>query len=766
MECIHYYSHMDVVFLFLQQTSDSLKWWVGVCLLLVFLFLSARRAKNVFFRDVVEWSAIALLLYESSPVAVWSWGLALIFERLADYENWRFGVYRRSWKSTIMEALRFFIQGSNPDWTRGEEDVLEFEGSEVEASQIRNLDNQSIRRYYQGAIFSVLSCACWATALVSFDIQFESAQQRWFYLGLLGVALGLIGIALAGVIQRAFRVIRLQRQALFSNWERRHLMAVSLQNMPGLVPRHFPLFLIAGWMVFGYWVAFVLLAGLFFLALHDKNQFSESSWWVEEIVERNATQMATLPRGHGMGTLELIFMRFQFIFYPAAAIVLEFHLIMWWWWFRIIAKDGLTFLKRIRPDLPQARVFVYAVMTDYRWGWDTCLDLLEKQRFFSFGWLYRPFYLDQAHGIQTAVEILDTADACVIAFPVDGNGLVGSLTTFGAMNAALQRPLRTIDFVLAGNHVPWWEQRIDTEVEYALRILDERVVPLESDLGRHFSVDCIRLNAQAKEQVQRVIGMEWQGISKRGLVELNVLHRRVHEFPLAATRFIELLNIWELIPRWIIILEKLDDFENYDLDLEYSFGASVKAVVSSPFMEEKLTLNDQLVEQVRLLWKRELNYTEKIKTKPTVAELFWLVVFVRNKTRGHGSPSRISEDFYVCLETLTFMILRLFNVLYDYEVVVYDSELGSSLATYRRGMEIKFLKSEGVAIMGLPTTQQDGIYFRKVGSVPWFQSNQLRALNGHIFLLNGIKKGKPEWICFSTGELIRPTRIYGAEPEM
>jgi len=49
-----------------------------------------------------------------------------------------------------------------------------------------------------------------------------------------------------------------------------------------------------------------------------------------------------------------------------------------------------------------------------------------------------------------------------------------------------------------------------------------------------------------------------------------------------------------------------------------------------------------------------------------------------------------------------------------------------------------------------------------VGEEKWRTSNLLKAENGHVFLLNEIRKGHREWVCFSAGELIRPASIFDA----
>ena len=42
----------------------------------------------------------------------------------------------------------------------------------------------------------------------------------------------------------------------------------------------------------------------------------------------------------------------------------------------------------------------------------------------------------------------------------------------------------------------------------------------------------------------------------------------------------------------------------------------------------------------------------------------------------------------------------------------------------------------------------------------WRTSNELKFEKDNIYLLNSIKKNKYEWICYNTGELIRPDIIF------
>ena len=94
------------------------------------------------------------------------------------------------------------------------------------------------------------------------------------------------------------------------------------------------------------------------------------------------------------------------------------------------------------------------------------------------------------------------------------------------------------------------------------------------------------------------------------------------------------------------------------------------------------------------------------------------------------------------------------------ELLVLDENAPLGVGTLRRGMRLEFLEEGHDALKNLRSSE-GGVYFRHAGSLaPWNSSNLLKAVNGHVFILNDMKKGYREWVCFSTGELIRPEVIF------
>jgi len=238
----------------------------------------------------------------------------------------------------------------------------------------------------------------------------------------------------------------------------------------------------------------------------------------------------------------------------------------------------------------------------------------------------------------------------------------------------------------------------------------------------------------------------------------------VHEFPEAASRFLELLNVWELVARWMVVVEGLEEYEREEETLRISFGKTCSDIRKTAFMQSKLGVPEdgKLMDEVREYWKEAFNWKASMSQSPTVEEAFGWMVYIRNKTRGHGSTSRIKEELYIVVEALTFLLLDRVKDHADLEIMVRDvKEDGTVFFTCRHGMRLDVIEAADPSVSSLMGAESD-VHFRKVGEEDWRTSNLLKAEKGHVFLLNEIRKGHREWVCFSTGELIRPASIFDA----
>ena len=309
------------------------------------------------------------------------------------------------------------------------------------------------------------------------------------------------------------------------------------------------------------------------------------------------------------------------------------------------------------------------------------------------------------------------------------------------------------------------EKDLLIQLEYAFRVYDEGVLEYSDDaFMESFVGPAIEMNDRLQDRLKVLYrdleGWRYDG----GVFDLNVLHRRVHEFPEAASRFLELLNVWELVARWMVIVEGVEEYEQEEETLRISFGKTCADVRKTAFMQSKLGVPEdgKLMEEVREYWKEAFNWTASMSQNPTVEEAFGWMVYIRNKTRGHGSTSRIKEELYIVVEALTFLLLDRVKDHADLEIMVRDVKKdGTVFFTRRHGMRLDFMETEDSSVSSLVGAESD-VHFRKVGEEDWRNSNLLKAENGHVFLLNEIRKGHREWVCFSTGELIRPASIFDA----
>ena len=427
-------------------------------------------------------------------------------------------------------------------------------------------------------------------------------------------------------------------------------------------------------------------------------------------------------------------------------------------WYTLLQNGRVVFRRAaFRDVVGQLKLGVYAVRTDEKWLVPDNADLLHAVRGDSFCWLYSGHYLSGSKGLVSAREVASELDHVIVAVPSSGS-VPESLEW-------LSKPMTICDFIESGDvRQAGLEEEGAMDVEgfnYSLKILDEERVQIgDVDLGALMNRSALELNVKLRHSLPA----GWEELYSGGVFDLNVLHRRVHEFPEAASRFLELLNVWELVARWMVIVEGVEEYEQEEETLRISFGKTCADVRKTAFMQSKLGVPEdgKLMEEVREYWKEAFNWTASMSQNPTVEEAFGWMVYIRNKTRGHGSTSRIKEELYIVVEALTFLLLDRVKDHADLEIMVRDVKKdGTVFFTRRHGMRLDFMETEDSSVSSLVGAESD-VHFRKVGEEDWRNSNLLKAENGHVFLLNEIRKGHREWVCFSTGELIRPASIFDA----
>jgi hypothetical protein len=294
-------------------------------------------------------------------------------------------------------------------------------------------------------------------------------------------------------------------------------------------------------------------------------------------------------------------------------------------------------------------------------------------------------------------------------------------------------------------------------LDFLLQYLDESSVVRPARLIIDLvEIETIKLNERIKKNVISETGFDLQDIYKYGLTPLLILHRRTHEFSMISTRFLELLNIVEVTVRWLNVFEKKDDF-SLEADLQFSFGDEVSKLRSTKFANQVLFKNQNQLNEYKKVLKETFGYEQKENLSFRVIDFLNWVVFIRNKTRGHGSPSRVSYELYEIIEV---NLIRLFFSIADY----YDPEItvfNDGFYCHQRGMDFNFKKCTDNSVLpeGLERDLSK-VYFKIKSRDNWHTSDELKFTKNNIYLLNAIKKGKHEWLCYNTGELIRPDIIF------
>lgn len=302
------------------------------------------------------------------------------------------------------------------------------------------------------------------------------------------------------------------------------------------------------------------------------------------------------------------------------------------------------------------------------------------------------------------------------------------------------------------------ERRIDqgkqecAQLQFLYAYLDEQP-QLGVKLIDEVSIDTLILNDELRDFVQNH-GIDISTCYNRGLTPLLILHRRTHEFSMVAGRFMELLNLIEVAARWIMILER-PRVVNLNEEVQFSFGGVVSEIRTTPFAEEVLFENaDELAEYKKVL-QTIFGYSQKENVRFRVIDFMNWVVFIRNKTRGHGSPSRVSLELYKLLELNTLRLLRAIADYYDPEVLMCTADF----YVVQRGMNFDFKYYDEQPLPDGISREVQKPFMRHAKSNGWYTSDELMTNKDNIYLLSAVKKGKCEWVCYNTGELIRPDVI-------
>jgi hypothetical protein len=344
------------------------------------------------------------------------------------------------------------------------------------------------------------------------------------------------------------------------------------------------------------------------------------------------------------------------------------------------------------------------------------------------------------------------------------------------------------------------------EGSYTRHVADSLLV--RQNIVNSSSFESLRQNIQLFEHQYKEADHERvRQLTGKGIYELNTLFRQLHESPSIPSRFIDLLNVAECMIRYLVGFlhaERVDDgkvlhgnlpfdtkaiafgsctdflarWKKLDGAGETILGARVSALLDVVYDDTENV--EALVKYIRIM---NPGVTAKYSQKPTLLELSWWMVTVRNKTRGHGTPSKVDYGFYVCLEKAVLFMLAECSKL----------ELTPCYIAEVDGQKWTFHLSSGGYPEPVPVLDelQKGVHFNPlledemierltanhrhiVAHIPagdealylyvtegektewWRCHKHFQVRDAIVHLLNQRDDKKESWISFSTGRIMRP----------
>ena len=289
-----------------------------------------------------------------------------------------------------------------------------------------------------------------------------------------------------------------------------------------------------------------------------------------------------------------------------------------------------------------------------------------------------------------------------------------------------------------------------------------------------------------------------------GPFEINTLLRQMREGGSVPSRFVDALSIAEVAARYLFSLT--NEVNNYlnknensveDRNAKYtqlSFGPCVgflrtiseKGKLNAfeksikELLKTEYTDNNNF-ERLKKYLITDLHYDKKVSDEPTLFDLFNYMAYIRNKTRGHGTPSKVEFEFYVTLDLISIFIVNCISkieietfsrqTINDKEwllyynaggnVVLHPLEPNENLEYWKDSFDWKYLDKMEEAKKQIDETNQS-VYFKikHQEEIHWIKAETyFKCKEGIIYMYDGINNNEAEWISFTTGAVIRPYRI-------
>lgn len=249
------------------------------------------------------------------------------------------------------------------------------------------------------------------------------------------------------------------------------------------------------------------------------------------------------------------------------------------------------------------------------------------------------------------------------------------------------------------------------------------------------------------------------------------IHRQLYEIPSHSGRFGEMFHIYEMIMRYLSCCTKIQLGEEYPERGLVSMGATVSELRSY----SKLTFINSDFEQcfkgflnskdldgtsVKVLISHLRHYSPsgtKFSSKPTVTNLFDWITTLRNRTKGHGSTSKVDPNLVYALNTLLIDLLiqfKVFNLKFSFASIIAEYpckvQLNEGGLPNYRVLDQKEFDSEAFQRENTLKICMIGMN-EHVECAKWF-----KTIEGRVYVFDGIDspKNKIYWYNFLTSTRI------------
>ena len=356
-------------------------------------------------------------------------------------------------------------------------------------------------------------------------------------------------------------------------------------------------------------------------------------------------------------------------------------------------------------------------------------------------------------------------------------------------------------------------------IDFYSKLCDEKFTYMDreelfSTIHEQISTEAILINIKIRSLLSSQEHDILKSLETKGIFEFHNLFRQAHETSSIPLRFIINLMIWEAASQFLcgfIFAEPIDEvksspiYEREGWDKELSFGdyvnylavmlkSSDNGIIISRIRKsfESKYLDEQGIELFSKLI-HSYGWKDKIPSNPTLQQLFSFMSFVRNKTRGHGVPSKINFDFYLAMEKLSLFLLHEMQKL-DFDLFVTVDKEDSWDKLFDRKWLVKLSSGGCPDIFPADKLEDDSDFIFPYYEVKNFISEQeklkpilesvksskstilltliendklhlysldnfFKSNSGILLAYNGKKKDSKSFISYTTGELIKPTTV-------